>query len=50
MLLAGSIQDGETVSVTVRDGHLAINGSAMAQAARRRNASPRGGHGARHVE
>jgi ATP-dependent Clp protease ATP-binding subunit ClpB len=33
MLLSGAIKDGDTVSVTVRDGHLAINGNTLAQAA-----------------
>jgi ATP-dependent Clp protease ATP-binding subunit ClpB len=33
MLLAGAIKDGDTVTVTVRDGQLAINGNKFAQAA-----------------
>jgi ATP-dependent Clp protease ATP-binding subunit ClpB len=33
MLLSGAIRDGETVTVTVQDGHLAINGGKLAQAA-----------------
>jgi ATP-dependent Clp protease ATP-binding subunit ClpB len=33
MLLSGSIKDGDTVTVTVRDGQLAINGNKFAQAA-----------------
>jgi len=33
MLLSGAIGDGETVSVTVQDGQLAINGAKLAQAA-----------------
>jgi ATP-dependent Clp protease ATP-binding subunit ClpB len=33
MLLSGAIRDGETVTVTVQDGQLAINGSKLAQAA-----------------
>jgi ATP-dependent Clp protease ATP-binding subunit ClpB len=33
MLLSGAIKDGDTVSVTVKDGQLAINGSKFAQAA-----------------
>ena len=33
MLLAGTIKDGETVAVTVRDGKLVINGNTFAQAA-----------------
>jgi ATP-dependent Clp protease ATP-binding subunit ClpB len=33
MLLSGGIKDGETVTVTVQDGQLAINGSKLAQAA-----------------
>jgi ATP-dependent Clp protease ATP-binding subunit ClpB len=32
-LLSGAIKDGEAVTVTVRDGELAINGSKLAQAA-----------------
>jgi ATP-dependent Clp protease ATP-binding subunit ClpB len=33
MLLAGTIKDGDTVEVTVREGHLVINGTEMARAA-----------------
>jgi ATP-dependent Clp protease ATP-binding subunit ClpB len=33
MLLSGAIKDGETVTVTVQDGQLAINGSKLARAA-----------------
>jgi len=33
MLLSGAIKDGDTVTVTVQDGQLAINGSKLAQAA-----------------
>jgi ATP-dependent Clp protease ATP-binding subunit ClpB len=33
MLLSGAIKDGETVTVTVRDSELIINGSKLAQAA-----------------
>jgi ATP-dependent Clp protease ATP-binding subunit ClpB len=33
MLLAGSIRDGDTVYVSVRDGHLTINGNKLAEAA-----------------
>jgi ATP-dependent Clp protease ATP-binding subunit ClpB len=33
MLLSGAIKDGDTVTVTVRDGQLAINGNKFAQAA-----------------
>jgi ATP-dependent Clp protease ATP-binding subunit ClpB len=33
MLLSGAIKDGETVTVTVQDGRLAINGSKLARAA-----------------
>jgi ATP-dependent Clp protease ATP-binding subunit ClpB len=33
MLLAGTIRDGETVSVMVRDGQLTINGNKLAEAA-----------------
>jgi len=33
MLLSGSVKDGDTVSVTVRDGNLAINGDKLAKAA-----------------
>jgi ATP-dependent Clp protease ATP-binding subunit ClpB len=33
MLLAGTIKDGDTVSVTVQDGQLSINGNKFAQAA-----------------
>src|SRR6478672_1374889 len=33
MLLAGTIKDGDTVGVTVRDGKLVINGNTFAQAA-----------------
>jgi ATP-dependent Clp protease ATP-binding subunit ClpB len=33
MLLSGAIKDGETVTVTVRDGELTINGSKLARAA-----------------
>src|ERR1700722_3479029 len=33
MLLSGALRDGETISVTVRDGHLTINGNKMAEAA-----------------
>jgi ATP-dependent Clp protease ATP-binding subunit ClpB len=33
MLLSGTIKDGDTVAVTVRDGRLTINGSKLAQAA-----------------
>jgi ATP-dependent Clp protease ATP-binding subunit ClpB len=33
MLLSGSIKDGDTVTVTVRDGQLAVNGNKLAQAA-----------------
>jgi hypothetical protein len=33
MLLSGTIKDGDTVAVSVRDGRLTINGSKLAQAA-----------------
>jgi len=33
MLLSGTIKDGDTVTVSVRDGRLTINGSKQAQAA-----------------
>ena len=33
MLLSGALKDGDTVTVTVRDGQLAINGNKLAQAA-----------------
>jgi ATP-dependent Clp protease ATP-binding subunit ClpB len=33
MLLAGTIRDGDTVYVSVRDGHLTINGNKLAEAA-----------------
>jgi ATP-dependent Clp protease ATP-binding subunit ClpB len=33
MLLAGQIHDGETVSVSVQDGRIAINGASLAEAA-----------------
>ncbi|MDB5367896.1 MAG: clpB [Rhodospirillales bacterium] len=33
LLLAGQVQDGETVYVSVTDGHLTINGSRIAEAA-----------------
>lgn len=33
MLLSGAIKDGDTISVSVRDGRLTINGNALAQAA-----------------
>jgi hypothetical protein len=33
MLLAGKIKDGDTVSVSVQDGQLSINGNRFAQAA-----------------
>ncbi len=33
MLLSGTIKDGDTVTVSVRDGRLTINGSKLAQAA-----------------
>jgi ATP-dependent Clp protease ATP-binding subunit ClpB len=33
MLLSGAIRDGETVSVSVQDGHLTINGGKLAEAA-----------------
>ena len=33
MLLSGAMKDGETVTVTVQDGQLAINGSKLARAA-----------------
>jgi ATP-dependent Clp protease ATP-binding subunit ClpB len=33
MLLSGAIADGESITVTVKDGQLAINGSKLAQAA-----------------
>jgi ATP-dependent Clp protease ATP-binding subunit ClpB len=33
MLLSGAIKDGDTVTVTVQDGQIAINGSKLAQAA-----------------
>ncbi len=33
MLLSGTIKDGDTVAVSVRDGRLTINGSNLAQAA-----------------
>jgi ATP-dependent Clp protease ATP-binding subunit ClpB len=33
MLLSGAIKDGDTVTVTVRDGQLTINGNKLAQAA-----------------
>jgi ATP-dependent Clp protease ATP-binding subunit ClpB len=33
MLLAGTIRDGDTVNVSVRDGHLTINGNKLAEAA-----------------
>ncbi len=33
MLLSGTVKDGDTVSVTVRDGKLAINGDKLAKAA-----------------
>jgi ATP-dependent Clp protease ATP-binding subunit ClpB len=33
MLLSGAVKDGDTVSVTVRDGQLFINGNKLAKAA-----------------
>jgi ATP-dependent Clp protease ATP-binding subunit ClpB len=33
MLLSGAIRDGQTLAVTVQDGHLTINGSKLARAA-----------------
>jgi ATP-dependent Clp protease ATP-binding subunit ClpB len=33
MLLSGAIKDGDTISVSVRDGKLTINGNTLAQAA-----------------
>ncbi len=33
MLLSGAIKDGDTISVSVRDGRLTINGNTLAQAA-----------------
>jgi hypothetical protein len=33
MLLSDAIKDGDTVTVTVRDGQLTINGNKLAQAA-----------------
>jgi ATP-dependent Clp protease ATP-binding subunit ClpB len=33
MLLSGQIKDGDTVSITVQDGQLSINGNKFAQAA-----------------
>ena len=33
MLLAGTIKDGDTVTVSVEDGRLSINGTQLAQAA-----------------
>jgi ATP-dependent Clp protease ATP-binding subunit ClpB len=33
MLLAGTIKDGDTIGVSVKDGRLAINGNRLAQAA-----------------
>jgi ATP-dependent Clp protease ATP-binding subunit ClpB len=33
MLLSGTVKDGDTVSVTVRDGQLTINGNKLAKAA-----------------
>jgi len=33
MLLSGAIRDGETVAITVQDGHITINGDKLAQAA-----------------
>ena len=33
MLLSGAIRDGQTLGVTVQDGHLTINGSKLARAA-----------------
>jgi ATP-dependent Clp protease ATP-binding subunit ClpB len=33
MLLKGTIKDGDTVAVSVRDGRLTINGARLAEAA-----------------
>jgi ATP-dependent Clp protease ATP-binding subunit ClpB len=33
MLLAGTIKDGDTVAVSVRDGRLSVNGQKLAEAA-----------------